>query len=290
MLHRSSSIRRDGRNSTHDTWEGCSQAAISLRGISRLPLACNGRSASWMSLLQRLCLAGRSVSRCLHSCRSILPMRGICRAFSSVKHGMCIWAPRTWWKCSWAANCNRESEGCVLSHSEIIIDVWKYIRTIIIGLYAICGHLLHNPNRTHSRVSACLCLCLCVRLRLCLCPFICVCVSVSVTVSVCLCLSLCLFLCVCVFVCVRVRVWLCVPACVCTCVGTCLSVFLEEKEKRQREKERTYELHGMMWGYMTTIWAYVECLMRCMQSYPDDTVLYTVHPICLWAVWLHSRR
>jgi len=165
-------------------------------------------------------------------------MWGSCWAFSSQKHGMCIWAPRTWWKCLWAANCNRESEGCVLSHSEIIIDVWKYIRTIIIGLYAICGHLLHNPNRTHSRVSACLCLCLCMRLRLCLCPCICVCVSVSVTVSVCLCLSLCLFLSVCVFVCVRVCVCLCVSACVCTCVGTCLSVFLKEKEKRQRKKEK----------------------------------------------------
>jgi len=37
-----------------------------------------------------------------------------------------------------------------LSHLEIKIDVWKYIRTIIIGQYAVCGHLLDNHNRAHS--------------------------------------------------------------------------------------------------------------------------------------------
>ena len=30
---------------------------------------------------------------------------------------------------------------CALSHQEIKIDVWKYIQTIIIGQYAVCGLL-----------------------------------------------------------------------------------------------------------------------------------------------------
>jgi len=33
---------------------------------------------------------------------------------------------------------------------EIKIDVRKYIQTIIIGLYALCGHMLDNHNRAHS--------------------------------------------------------------------------------------------------------------------------------------------
>ena len=39
MLHRSSSDRRDGHNTTHDSREGSIQAAISLRDASRPPLA-----------------------------------------------------------------------------------------------------------------------------------------------------------------------------------------------------------------------------------------------------------
>ena len=49
--------------------------AISLRDVSRPPLARYGRSCSWTCLLPRLCLAARSVSRCCHSRMLALGLR-----------------------------------------------------------------------------------------------------------------------------------------------------------------------------------------------------------------------
>ena len=40
--------------------------------------------------------------------------------------------------------------GSLVSRQEIKIDVWKYTGPIIIGQYAVCGHLLDNHNRAHS--------------------------------------------------------------------------------------------------------------------------------------------
>jgi len=50
-------------------------SVIFLRDVSRPPLACYGRSCSWMCLLPRLCLAARSVSRCCHSRMLALRLR-----------------------------------------------------------------------------------------------------------------------------------------------------------------------------------------------------------------------
>jgi len=37
------------------------------------------------------------------------------------------------------------------SRREVKNDVWKYLQTIVMRLYAVCGHLLDNQDRAHSQ-------------------------------------------------------------------------------------------------------------------------------------------
>ena len=39
------------------------------------------------------------------------------------------------------------------SRQEVKHEVWKYIQNIVIGLYAVCGHLLDNQDRTLSLIA-----------------------------------------------------------------------------------------------------------------------------------------
>ena len=39
------------------------------------------------------------------------------------------------------------------SRREVKNDVWKYLQTIVIGLYAVCGHLLDNQDRAFHLVK-----------------------------------------------------------------------------------------------------------------------------------------
>ena len=58
-----------------------------------------------------------------------------------------------WVMMKWLKKMQRKKEKVKvrdLYQLKIKIDVWKYIRTIIIGLYAVCRHLLDNHNRAHS--------------------------------------------------------------------------------------------------------------------------------------------
>ena len=58
-----------------------------------------------------------------------------------------------WVMMKWLKKTQRKKEKVKvrdLYQLKIKIDVWKYIRTIIIGLYAVCRHLLDNHNRAHS--------------------------------------------------------------------------------------------------------------------------------------------
>jgi len=36
------------------------------------------------------------------------------------------------------------------SRREVKNDVWKYLQTIVMGLYAVCGHFLDNQDHAHS--------------------------------------------------------------------------------------------------------------------------------------------